>query len=118
MMEAKPKNYLKLKPEDLEWAKRRAEQQAKEIKIDPEQLYLAEFGKLYGFEAIKAVLNNEIDSETMAYLVEAGRRLRYQDIYEMAQCVLIGTVSASAKKPSSAFEKATSGLRRAMRADL
>lgn len=112
------KNYLKLKPEDLEWARRRAEQEAREIKIDQEQLYLAEFGRLYGYEAIKSALNNEIDSETMAYLVEAGRKLRYQEIYNMAQCVLIGCGSAMSKKPSAAFEKATNGLKRVMRADI
>lgn len=112
------KNYLKLKPEHLEWAKKRAEIDGKELKIDQEQLYLAEFGSMYGYEAIKAVLNNEIDSETMAYLVTAGRKLRYQDIYDLAQCVLIGAGSAMSKKPTAAFEKATSGLKRQMRADI
>lgn len=112
------KNYLKLKPEDLDWAKRRAEEESKELKIDSEQLYLAEFGMLYGYQAIKDVLNNEIDSETMAYLVQAGRKLKYQEIYNMAQCVLIGCGSAMSKKPSAAFEKATNGLKRVMRADI
>lgn len=112
------KNYLKLKPEDLDWAKRRAEEESREIKIDSEQLYLAEFGMLYGYQAIKDVLDNKIDSETMAYLVQAGRKLKYQDIYNASQCVLIGCGSAMSKKPSAAFEKATNGLKRAMRADI
>lgn len=112
------KNYLKLKPEDLEWAKRRAEQEAREIKIDHEQLYLAEFGRLYGYEAIKSALNNEIDSETMAYLVEAGRKIKYQEMYNFAQAILIGTASAMSKKPSTTFESSLSNLKRMMRADV
>lgn len=112
----KPK-YLELSPEDLEKVNRnRSKRESTEI--DEEQLFIAEFGKHYGYEGIRAILNNEIDSETAVWLLLAGRKLDHMSQFKAAQAAFIGAAASKAKKPSSAFKKATEKFLKLAKADL
>lgn len=112
----KPK-YLELSPEDLEKVNRnRAQREA--VQIDEEQLLIAEFGKHYGFEGVRAILSNEIDSETVLWLLLAGRKVDHLSQFKAAQAAFIGAAASKAKKPSSAFKKATEKLLKLAKADL
>lgn len=112
----KPK-YLELSPEDLEKVNRnRAKREA--VQIDEEQLFIAEFGMLYGFEGIKAILNNEIDSETAVWLLLAGRKMENLNQYKRTQAAFIGAAAAKAKKPSAAFKKSTDKMLKNSKADI
>jgi hypothetical protein len=112
----KPK-YLDISPEDLAKVNRnRAKREA--IQIDQEQMFIAEFGKHYGFEGVRAILNNEIDADTAAWLLLAARKVDSKTLYQNAQAVFVGTASSKSKKPSQAFKKATDKIIKHAQADL
>ncbi len=78
---------------------------------------IAEFGMMYGWDAIQAVLDNKITGETFTWLLEAGRKVEKKSIYNQAKASFMGSVAAGAKKPGDAFNKITSKLVSSMRAD-
>lgn len=88
---------------------RRIKDESKE-KITAENLIVAEMGILYGWEAVKAILNDEIDTKTMLWLLEAGRIIKAKEQYNDTTAVFTAVVSANQKKPSEAFEKNTEAL--------
>lgn len=112
------KQYLKLKPEDEEWSLRRLEKESSKLKIDNEQLLVAEFGKYYGWGGVSAILNNEIDFDTMAWLLEAGRRIASEYNYNLSYASFIGSISSKSKNPSSTFEQLTKNMTLKAKADL
>lgn len=115
-MPPKPK-YLELSPEDLEKVNRnRAKREA--VQVDEEQLLIAEFGTLYGYEGIRAILNNEIDSDTVIWLLLAGRKMEHMAQFKRSQAAFIGAAASKAKKPSQAFKKATEKLLKNAKAEI
>lgn len=101
------KQYLDIKPEDLEKITRKRSKEEK-IRVEPEHLFVAEFGKHYGWGGVNAVLNNEIDGDTASWLLQAARKVDARYSYDNAKSVLIGSASAQSKKPSQTFKKAMS----------
>lgn len=101
------KQYLDIKPEDLEKISRRRSEDEK-LKIEPEHLFIAEFGKHYGWAGVIAILDNEIDGHTASWLLQAARKVDARYSYDRAKSVLIGSASAQSKKPSQTFKKAMS----------
>lgn len=112
-----PKKYLEIKPEHLARVQAAQDKASDEIKVDNEWLLIAEFGKHYGWQAMQAVLNNEIDLETMTVLILGARKFDYSRQYANAQASFIGSASAQSKKPSKVFKKATEQLIKEMKAD-
>lgn len=112
-----PKKYLELSDEDLQKVSRNRSKK-EEAAIDEQQLFIAEFGKHYGWAAVMAILNNEIDIETATWLTLAARKVDARTTYDTAQAVLIGSGSAQSKTPSVTFKKATGDLKRQMKADV
>jgi hypothetical protein len=116
-VKVKPK-YLELTPEDQDKVnKARAKDDAK-LKVDEEQLFIAEFGKHFGWAGVEAILDNKIDGETAAWLLQGARKVDYQSVYNAARAALIGSGAAQSKKPSDAFRRATKDLVKAMKADI
>jgi hypothetical protein len=111
------KKYLEIKPEDQAKVDALKARQANKLKVEEEHLAIAEFGMMYGWDAVMAVLNNTIDGETFMWLLEAGRRIKNKALYDDSRAVLVGTSSANAKRPGTAFKKATKDLVKAMKAD-
>lgn len=111
------KNYLKLKPEHEEWLKNRIDAEEAEIEIDPEHLYIAQLGRMYGYQAVKDVLNNKMDSKTMAYLVGGGKKVRSRELYETAEIIMLAVMCAFSKNPAESFEKVTENLKKNMKAN-
>lgn len=99
------KQYLDIKPEDLERINRKRSDEEK-LKIEPEHLFIAEFGKHYGWGGVSAILNNEITGDTASWLLQAARKVDARYSYDSAKAVLIGSASAQSKKPSQTFKKA------------
>lgn len=110
------KKYLQLKPEHKKWLNERSAK-SPEVLVDQEWLAIAEFGKHYGWAAVMAVLNNEIDGETMAVLLAAGRKVDASRLYDASRASLIGTLSGNSKEPAESFRKATELIVKQMRAD-
>lgn len=112
----KPK-YLELTPDDLEKVnKNRAKHES--IRIDSEQMFIAEFGKHYGWGGVQAILSNEIDGETAVWLLQGARKFNYSTLYDNARAAFIGSVTSQSKKPSTQFKRVTRDLIKAMEADV
>jgi hypothetical protein len=73
---------------------------------------------LYGYEGIRAILNNEIDSDTAVWLLLAGRKMESLNQYKRTQAAFIGAAASKAKKPSSAFKKSTDKMLKNSKADI
>lgn len=114
--QSKPK-YLELKPEDAEKIRRSRERSEKLLKVDDEMILVAEFGMYYGYAAVQAVLNDEIDIHQMLWLVEAARKVDARDQYNLAVAVFTAVGSTNSKDPSKTFASSTKALLKRMRAD-
>ena len=89
-------------------AQRKAQDQA--TKVDSEWLAIAEFGMYFGWQAVKAVLNDTITSAEMFMLLEGARKVNKLKLYNETRAVFIGTASANSKKPSQTFKRMTKDL--------
>ena len=83
--------------------------------LTDENLLVAEFGRLYGYQAVRAVLDDEIDRNTMNWLVEAGRKVQVKENYNLASAVFTAVASANAKDPKKAFNSNTKFYEKEMR---
>lgn len=84
--------------------------------VDDEWLLLAEFAMYYGWQAYKEA--ESIPLKEMLTMVEAGRKLRAREVFELAQAVVIGTATVNAgKKSGSVFKSLTKTLVKKMKAD-
>lgn len=115
-MQEQPAKTLQIRPEDLAKIQNRKAQDEK-LKVDAEWLALAEFGNYYGWGGVQAILNNDIDGDTMVMLLQGARKIEARRFYDSAKASFIGGVSANSKKPTQTFTKATKGTEKAMRAD-
>lgn len=65
--------------------KRYAQSEARKgMKISPKIYAISEFGYYYGWSAILAVRNNEIDMDEMNALLEGARKVWYSKLVEQA----------------------------------
>lgn len=114
-MQDKPKP-LPLTPEQEARARAKAAQREAKPKLTEENLLVAEFGLFYGFEAVQAVLNDEIGLDEVLWLVESARAVDSRNQYNFSAAVFTAVASANDKHPSAAFKKNTAHYLRAMRA--
>lgn len=114
-MTAKSKNLLDLmRPEDrkkmlLRFKERTANKNINN-KISSEMYMLAEFGLMFGWQAVIDVKNDTITGEEMFALLEAGRKVlaNRQVEYGVSTSVAIG--SQFSKHPNQEFEKGMRGF--------
>lgn len=95
---------LEFTPEEIARYKSR---ELKTSDLTDENLLVAEMGRLYGFEAVLAILNDQIDRNTMTWLIEAGRKVQVKENYNLASAVFTAVASANAKDPKKAFSSNT-----------
>lgn len=103
-MERPNPQYLEISPQDLEKIARRREQD-ESTKVDPEWRLLAEFGDYYGWSAIQAVRNNEIDIDTFNGLLAGGRKVWAGKILDLSTMVFGAVAAANSKKPQTVLTK-------------
>jgi hypothetical protein len=108
---------LQLRPEDEAKALARAAKRETAPKITDEHLAIAEFGVLYGWEAVRAVLSDEVSADEFAWLLDAGRRVKAREAYNSASGTFTAVASANAKKPASAFKTNAAHMLSAAKAD-
>jgi hypothetical protein len=112
------RQYLEIKPEDLAKVARNRLKRENALKIDPEQLFIAEFGKHYGWAGVQALLNDEVDMQTAIWLLEGARRIDHRTTFVMAKASFIGAGAARSKKPVDTFKKSTKDIVKAMESDI
>lgn len=96
----------------------RAKKSGESVKVDDFQLTIAEFGIYYGWDAVKDVLDNKIDGETMMWLLVSARKVAMRHRYFNAQTSMIGAVSANSKNVKKTFTKLTEDFIKKSKADL
>ena len=74
-----------------------------QAQLDAEWVSIAEFGMMFGWSAVLAVLNDEVSADLMDTLLTAGRKVQKKNMIQNANAVLIGVSSANQKDPSQAF---------------
>lgn len=91
-----------MSPEDAAKAERQAKlrEANKTELITNEWMLLSELGVYYGFEAIAAVLSDNITIQQAKMLIQGGRKLHSADVYDRA----IAGLAANATK-KTAFKK-------------
>lgn len=90
------KKYLQLKPEDQAKVDLARElHEARSTKISQEFMLVAEFGYYFGFEAIKALLEDYIELEQAQKLIEGARVLEATRTYDMARAGIASRANKS-----------------------
>lgn len=98
-----PKNLLDMmRPEDKERMIRRfkartASNPTKSNKISNEMYLLAEFGLMFGWEAIRDARNDVITFEEMFALIEAGKKVQARELLEHGTTTTASVMSAFSK---------------------
>ena len=109
-------NQQPLKPfteEDRKRAEARKVSDTENTGLTEENMMVCELGMLYGFEAVLAVLNDEIDTNTMDYLLLGGRKLRARENYDNTVATARG-VGSALSKDKNALKGATEDYRKEM----
>ena len=110
-------NQQQLRPfteEDKKRAEARKVTDAENTGLTEENMMICELGMLYGFEAVLAVLNDEIDTNTMNWLLIGGRKLRARENYDNTVATARGVASAMSKD-KKALNSATEDYRKEMK---
>lgn len=87
------------------------------IKVDPEWMLLAEFGLMYGWQALLDAKQDRITGAEMMSLLMAGRKVQAGYQYDMTLASFIGSIAAKAKNPGSQFGKLTKQMLKKAQAD-
>lgn len=86
-------------------------------KVDENWLFIAEFGFYFGWDGVRAILNNEITMDVANILLTGARKVWSGHLYDHATASFIGSISSQTKKPSQTFKKATRDMLKQARAD-
>ena len=76
------------------------------------ELLLAEFGKYYGWQAVRDVLSDRVTYETFIALLNAGRAMRLRERIESTQDMAAAIGATFSKKPEQALRKYLKTLER------
>lgn len=111
------KNLLDLmRPDDREKMVRRFEERTRpngaRNKISNEMFLLADFGLMYGWQAILAVRNDEITWEEMFALLEAGHKVQSTHMLDDGVMTTTAIGSAFSKNKGEAQKVFNEGMRR------
>lgn len=111
MTMSEAKSFLDLMPKEereraIEKANKRLsnQKQRKSLDVSPEMYLTSEFGYYYGWEAIKAIRNDEITLPEVQVLLEGARKVWYAKLIEQTQA---GIVSNTFTTPAKGFDQAT-----------
>jgi hypothetical protein len=84
--------------------------------VDPEWMFIAEFGGYFGYAGIEALLKNEITLVRAEVLVEAQRKIWHRRMLDIAEATLASAAAAQAgKKAGSVFSALTRRFIKGMR---
>lgn len=106
-----------LSPEDRAKLQRAKQVNTSGIKVDHEWLLLAEFAKVFGWQAYLDAKNDKIQLKEMMTLLAANRKLEAMDTLKHAQTSFIGSVAARTKNPSKTFKSLTKNITKDTKAD-
>lgn len=89
----------------------------KTVRVEQEDLLLAEFALKFSWQAYLDVKSDKVTSNEMVRLLAASRKLEMQEMYRNAQAAFIASGAVNSKKPSQAFKSMTQNIVKNMEAD-
>lgn len=88
------------------------------IQVDPETLFIAEFGYYYGWGGVDAILNNKITLTDASALLQGAIKVWYGKLAQQGQVQFGANVAAkSGKKGNSVMKKVLKPYENEMKAD-
>lgn len=108
------KSRLKLSQEDIDKVARLKAKHENKVDVEPEHLFMAEFGKHFGWQGYLALRNNEIALEEALWLIEAARIVDTRAEFAYTKAAFIGAGSANSKRPVVTFKNSTKDLLKRM----
>ena len=103
---------LQFSPEEVARLKARSIDAGQKSSLPDENLMVAEFGIMYGWGAIEAVLEDKIDTRTMLWLLEAGKQVISINRYNDTQARFIAHAASQSKEPSKTFKSLTEKMKK------
>lgn len=91
---------LEVTPQQLEQIAK-----AKDKPVDEHWYVIAKFGRLYGWGAIKDILNNDIELELVEVLVLAGEKVKAAEIIDESIAAQAAFASVNSKNPKRTWKK-------------
>lgn len=105
-----PKKVLKLTPEEAAKVARTRKRHEKRS-IDPEDLFIAEFGYYFGWEGIQAIrIDRTLSLADAKALLDGARKVWYQKIIDTAVATYTANAASQSKKPKSVLNKGLAGF--------
>lgn len=80
-------------------------------------MFIAEYGMYFGYEGMRALLDDEIQLDQVMWQLLAARKVRSGIMYDISNAVLAATASVGAKNPTAAYKKLTKEMARDSKAD-
>lgn len=108
--QSRPKPQAKrLEISEKDLAKARAIKARHEgAKVSPEWRFIGEFGYFFGFDGVRAIINNEISLDVAYQLIRGARKTYYATVVDAAVAVQTAYAATKSKNPRSVMTK---GLR-------
>lgn len=101
-------SQLQLTPEEQAKVERlKANQEA--TSVSPEWMFVARFGYFYGYEGIKAIMDNQIDFEIAQTLLRGAEKMEARGVVDTANAVYIANIASRSKKGSQLLKKGLAG---------
>lgn len=95
---------LSFTPEELARVEARKKREESET-ISPEWRLLAEFGHYFGWQAIRDVMNNEIDIQTFNQLLKGARKVWASKMIDQSVVNFTAYAASQSKKPNDVMKK-------------
>lgn len=106
-MPTKPKPApLQLTPQQLaKVAASKARHEGSSLKIDGEDMFVAEFGYYYGWNGVMAILNNHISYKDAVTLLVGARKVWAGKVIDSAVATAVGEAMSKSKNPGETLRK-------------
>lgn len=101
---SKTPQKLKFSPDELAKIQARKDREEAES-ISPEWRLLSEFGYYYGWQAIRDVMDNEIDIQTFNQLLKGARKIWASKMIDQSVVNFTAHAASQSKKPGDVMKK-------------
>lgn len=114
-----PSKRLELTPDELaKVLQRKRSVEASKVKVSPEDLFVAEFGYYFGWEAMVSLANNEITFDDANVLLAGARKVWNAKLVDMASIMFTASAAAqSGKKAKQVMQKGLDEFMKQAKAD-
>ncbi len=103
-MKPEKPNQLQLSPEDLAKVER-TKARVEGDKVSPEMMFVSRFGKHYGWDGVKAIMENKIDLDTAIALSRGAEKVEASKVIDYANATYVAMIASRSKKGNQVMKK-------------